>query len=164
LAIPLRESHTGLGMAKLVHSFMKVLCGESWKSKLVGICTDGARNMTGRVSGAGTHLAAGTFPGFFRACCAAHQLDLVIQDVMSALCDESFYTKLTALFGHLRWQQYLIVSMRSTCPTVASKRWLSLGRVCRWLANHRARLFEHFEEKNPSCKPLLSWWVVFHAK
>jgi hypothetical protein len=36
LAIPLRESHTGLGMAKLVHSFMKVLCGESWKSKLLG--------------------------------------------------------------------------------------------------------------------------------
>jgi hypothetical protein len=66
LAVLLREFHAGLGMAKLVHSFMKVLCGESWESKLVGVCTDGARNMTGRVSGAVNHLAAGTFPGLFR--------------------------------------------------------------------------------------------------
>jgi hypothetical protein len=40
---------------------------------------------------------------------------------------------------------------------------MSLGRVCRWLAKHRARLFEDFEENNPSCKPPLSWWVVLHA-
>jgi hypothetical protein len=32
LAIPLRESHTGLGMAKLVHSFMKVLCARAGKA------------------------------------------------------------------------------------------------------------------------------------
>jgi hypothetical protein len=114
LAIPLRESHTCLGMAKPVHSFTKVLCGESWKSKLFGICTDGAGNMTGRESGAVTHLASGAFPRFFRVWCAAHQLHLVIQDVMSALCDESIYTKLTALIGHLHRQQNLIVSMRST--------------------------------------------------
>jgi hypothetical protein len=119
--------------------------------------------MTGRVSGAVDHLAAGTFPAFFRVWCAAHQLNLVIQDAMSALCDETFYTKLTALIGHLRRQQNLIVSMRSTFPAVASTRWLSLGRVFRWIAKHRARLFEHFELKNPACKPPLSRWVVLHA-
>jgi hypothetical protein len=112
--------------------------------------------MMGRVSGAVTHLAAGTFPGLFRVWCASHLLDLENQDVMSALCDESFFTNLTALIGHLRRQQNLIVSMRITCPTVASTRWLSLGIVCRWLAKHRARLVEHFEEKNPSWKPPLS--------
>jgi hypothetical protein len=32
LAIPLRKSHTGLGMAKLVHSFMKVLCARAGKA------------------------------------------------------------------------------------------------------------------------------------
>jgi hypothetical protein len=73
------------------------------------------------------------------------------------------YTKLTALIGHLRRQQNLIVSIRSTCPAVASTRWLSLGRIFRWIAKHRARLFEHFELKNPACKPPLSWWVVLHA-
>jgi hypothetical protein len=39
-------------------------------NKLVGICTGGARNMTGRVTRAVAHLAAGTFPGFFRDWCA----------------------------------------------------------------------------------------------
>jgi hypothetical protein len=163
LAIPLREAHTGINMAELVHSFMTVLCGESWKDKLVGICTDGARNMTGRVNGAVTHLAAGTLPGFFRVWCAAHQLDLVIQDAMSALCDETFYSNLTALIGYLRRQQNLIASMRSTCPKVASTRWLSLGRVCSWLSKHRARLFEYFAEKKPSCEPPLSWWAMLLA-
>jgi hypothetical protein len=163
LAIPLREAHTGLCMAKAVHSLMTVMFGENWKEKLVGICPDRARNITGRVSDAVTHLAAGTLPGCFRVWCAALQLDLVIQNVMSALCDESFYTKLTALIGHLRRQHNLIASMRSTCSTVASTRWLSLGRVCRWLVNHRARLFEHFGEKNPPCEPPLSWRVVLLA-
>jgi hypothetical protein len=65
--------------------------------------------------------------------------------------------------GHFRRQQNLIVSMRSTCPTVASTRLLSLGRVFRWLAKHGARLFERFEEKNPSSKPPLSRWVVLYA-
>jgi hypothetical protein len=40
---------------------------------------------------------------------------------------------------------------------------MSLGRVCRWLVKHRARLFEHFGEKNPPCEPPLSWWVVLLA-
>jgi hypothetical protein len=163
LAIPLREAHTGLSMAKLVHALMIVLCGEIWKRKLVGICTNGARNMKGRLSGAVTHLAAGTLPGFFRVWCAAHQPDLVIQVLISALCDEMFYTKLTALIGHLRRQQNLIAAMRSTCPTVASTRWLSLGRVFRWLAKNRARLFEHFSKKRPSCEPPLSWRVILLA-
>ena len=36
LAIPLREAQTGLRMAKLVHMLMTILCGASWKIKLVG--------------------------------------------------------------------------------------------------------------------------------
>jgi hypothetical protein len=35
LAIPLREAHTGLCMAKAVHSLMTVIFGENWKEKLV---------------------------------------------------------------------------------------------------------------------------------
>jgi hypothetical protein len=58
LAIPLREAHTGLYMAKVVHSLTTVMLGENCKENLVGICTDGARNMTGLVNGAVTHLAA----------------------------------------------------------------------------------------------------------
>jgi hypothetical protein len=40
---------------------------------------------------------------------------------------------------------------------------ISLGRVCRWLVKHRARFFEHFGERKPTCEPPLSWWVVLLA-
>jgi hypothetical protein len=67
LAIPLREAHTGLSMAKLVAILVVVLCGESCKIKLIGKSTDGDRNMTGRLSGAVIHLVAGTISGFFES-------------------------------------------------------------------------------------------------
>jgi hypothetical protein len=70
-------------MANVVDALMIELCGREWKGKLIGIVTDGARNMTGRHSSAVTRLASGAFPGFYRIWCGAHQLDLVIQEVMS---------------------------------------------------------------------------------
>jgi hypothetical protein len=45
LAMPLRNAHTGIVMANLIERVMRALCGVSWKTKLVGIATDGARNM-----------------------------------------------------------------------------------------------------------------------
>jgi hypothetical protein len=91
----------------------------------------GAANLTGRLSGAVTLLTADRFPGIFRIWCGAHQLDLVIQNLMSHLCRDEFYTTLTGLIGHLRRQQNLIAEMSSTCPAVASTRWVSLGKVCK---------------------------------
>jgi hypothetical protein len=90
LSIPLRESHTGLQMAGVVDALMIDLCGCEWKGKLIGIATDGARNITGRHSCAVTRLAIGTLPGFYRIWCAAHQLDLVVQEVMSCLFEDTF--------------------------------------------------------------------------
>lgn len=61
-----------------------------WKDKLLSIATDGARNMTGRVAGAVTRLENVAHPGFFCVWCAAHQLDLVLQHLMSVLLQEEF--------------------------------------------------------------------------
>jgi hypothetical protein len=136
IAIPLRTSHTGSQMAQLVDKVMVELCGNDWKANLIGISTDGARNMTGKWRGAVTLLAEGTLPGFFRVWCAAHQLDLVVQDIMSSLCSETFYTCLTSLISHLRRQQKIVAEMKSTCPTVSSTRWSSLDLVCKWLSKN----------------------------
>jgi hypothetical protein len=43
LAVPLRVSHTGAEMAEFLSALLQVLCGEKWKRKFVGLCTDGAR-------------------------------------------------------------------------------------------------------------------------
>jgi hypothetical protein len=48
-------------MEGVVDALMIYLRGCEWKGKQIGIATDGARNMTGRHSGAVTRLAIGTF-------------------------------------------------------------------------------------------------------
>jgi hypothetical protein len=101
--------------------------------------------MTGRHSGAVTRFAEGTLPGFYRIWCAAHQLDLVIQSVISSRCEDTFYETLTGLISHLRRQQRLVAETKSTCPAVASTRWLSLGRVVKWLSKHSEAVIRHFD-------------------
>jgi hypothetical protein len=66
LAIPMYESHTGLAMANPVSNLLNAMCPVAWECKLVGISTDGADNMTGRVSGAMSRLASETLPGLYR--------------------------------------------------------------------------------------------------
>jgi hypothetical protein len=147
VAIPLRASHAGLKMAQIVEKAMLEVGGECWRENLVGIATEGARNMTERHSGAVTRLVEGTLPGFYRIWCAAHQLDLVIQSVIASLCEDTFYETVTGLISHLRRQQKLVAEMKSTCPTVASTRWLSLGHVEKWLSKHREAVIRHLDEK-----------------
>jgi hypothetical protein len=87
-------------MAQIVEKVMLEVGGECWRENLVGIATEGARNMTGRHSWEVTRLAEGTLPGFYRIWCAAHQLDLVIQSVISSLCEDTFFETLTGLICH----------------------------------------------------------------
>jgi hypothetical protein len=82
---------------------------------------------------------------------------------VSKLCDDKFYTVLTGPFGYLRRQQFLLASMKATCPTVASARWLSLARVTRWLFKHRLRVPEYLELMRPLCTPPSPWWVALIA-
>jgi hypothetical protein len=163
LGIPLQDAHTGIVMANLIEHVMRALCGVSWKTKLVSIATNGARNMTGRIKGAITRFSQGTLRGFYRVWCVAHQLDTTIQGVVSNLCGDTFYSQLKSLIGHLRRQQNLVSSMKSTCPTAASTRWLSLGRVARLLCKHQDRIIEHLAEKQHAFTPPKSWWVLLHS-
>jgi hypothetical protein len=130
------------------------------EGKLVGIATDGARNMTGRHSSPVTRLASGAFPGSYRIWCGAHQLDLVFQEVMSGLCEEAFYGTLTSCIIHLRRQQNFVSSMKTTCPKVASKRWLSVGRVCNSFGKHHDTIVDDFEAKAPPASANPMWWIM----
>jgi hypothetical protein len=60
LVIPLHGRNRGEAMAKIVGDLFSVLHGAAWKDKLVGACTDGARNMIGKVSEVVTRFAVGT--------------------------------------------------------------------------------------------------------
>jgi hypothetical protein len=55
-ALPMFDRHTGEVMYKMVAAFLNVMC-PVWTVRLLGISSDGARNMTGRVAGVITRLS-----------------------------------------------------------------------------------------------------------
>jgi hypothetical protein len=82
---------------------------------------------------------------------------------MSSLGEDTFYATSTAVIGHLRRQQKIVANRKSTFPNVATTRWLSLGRVTKWLSTHRDAVIRHLDEKTPACAPPPSWWVLLLA-
>ena len=159
LAIPMRERHTGEYQYDLIVRTLDVLAPD-WRHQLIGVSSDGASTMTGCIQGTVTRLGQEAHGNIFRIWCGAHQLDLVVKKAFNKLCDERFLGILTGVTGHLRRQQNLIADMKSSCPTFVSTRWISMGKVLKWLKLKRIRLSEHFESKKPACTPPLEWWIV----
>jgi hypothetical protein len=155
----MRERHTGEYQYNLVVSLLDVLA-PNWRHQLIGIATDGASTMTGCIKGTCTRLSNECHSRIFRIWCGAHQLDLVMKRAFNKLCNEKFLDTLTSVTGHLRRQQNLIADMKSTCPTFVTTRWLSMGKLLKWLIDKRVRLMQHFNEKKPACTPSIDWWIV----
>lgn len=163
IALPMFERHTGDYMFELFERLFNVL-DPSWKNKVLGVTTDGAKNMTGRHRGAVTRIQNAVLPyGFYRIWCALHQLDVVIQKcVLEYFCDD-FYSTLTGLIGYLRRQQNLVQAMKKKCPKVADTRWLSLGRVCNWFCENKLDVCQYLNVKKPTCTPKSQWWLYLAA-
>ena len=162
VAIPMRESHTGDYMFRLVADFLNALC-PSWKAKLIGVSSDGASNMTGHISGVVSRLHKVCLPGCYRVWCAAHQMDLAVQKVFKKLCNDSFINTLLGITGRLRRQQNLILEMKAKCPRFIDTRWLSMEKFLVWFVKKRPRLIEYFDEKKPSCMPNPAFWIMVHV-
>ena len=116
--------------------------------------------MTGCVQGTCTRLSNKCHGNIFRVWCGAHQLDLVVKKAFNQLMSDKFLNTLTGVTGHLRRQQNLIQDMKSACPTYTTTRWISMGKVLKWVKANRVRLLVHFSEKKPACTPLMEWWLV----
>jgi hypothetical protein len=159
LAIPMRKRHTDEYMFDLVVSILGVVAPK-WRYQLIGIATDGASSMTGSISGTCTRLARECHASIFRIWCGAHQLDLVMKKAFAKLCNERFLNTVTSMTGHLRRQANLITEMKSMCPTFASTRWISKGKVLKWMKDNRLRLQQHFFQKNPTCTPPRDFWII----
>jgi hypothetical protein len=133
--------------------------------RIIPAYTDGARSMTGGSRGLATRIQRICSRGIIRVWCGLHQLDLVMQIIFCAACDETFYAALTNVIGHLRRQQTFIAEMRGTCPLVAITRWMSMANVSTWLteSSHRARIIRHLDTRSASWKPSICWWITLHA-
>lgn len=159
MALPLFERKTAATQFDAASKALDVV-DPDWRTKIVSIGTDGERTMTGRISGVQTRFEQAAKFEVRRIWCGLHQLDLAVQKEYNALHDDSFVNTFTGLIAYLRRQQNLQTEMKTTCPKFVSTRWLSMKRVTMWLANHRVRVVSYLEEKQPSCAPSLSWWIL----
>ncbi len=78
------DRHTDEVMFNMVNKFLTMLC-PNWRIRLIGLASDGARNMTSRVAGIVTRLDATMHDDCLltRIWCGAHQLDLVMEHIMN---------------------------------------------------------------------------------
>jgi hypothetical protein len=122
--LPMFDRHTGDIMSTMVNKFLTMLCPD-WTIRLLGLTSDGACNMTGWVAGVVTRLDVAMHSDYslIRIWCGAHQLDLVMEDIMN-----------------------MIAEMQTTCPRVVN-RWLSTEKVISWFKIHRPQLLTHIESK-----------------
>ncbi|EGZ27922.1 hypothetical protein PHYSODRAFT_293597 [Phytophthora sojae] len=151
LAIPLYERHTALNIFAVVVELLDALVPR-WRYQLLGVATDGAATMVGCVNGVATRLEKEAKHMIVRVWCGLHKLDLKMQLVFEQALNETYLTKVTDLIGFLRRQQNLVADMQTTCPKVASTRWLSMYAVADFLS-----------EKEAECSPNLVWWIFLFA-
>ncbi len=77
--------------------------------------------------------------------------------------NEKFVHVIQGITGHLRRQKKLIQKMKATCPRFINSRWLSMGRLLNWLISKRRDVQQHFQEKDPPCRPPNEWWIEVYA-
>lgn len=162
LAIPLYERHTAINIFNVVETFLDTIV-PSWRTKVLGVATDGAATMVGNVGGLVTLMEAQVQYPIVRVWCGLHQLDLKMQIIFQSALNDSYLGTLTALIGYLRRQQNLISDMKSKCPKVASTRWLSMFKVADWLCRHGFEVRTYVEDRGMEGKPNLVWWIFLHA-
>jgi hypothetical protein len=91
-AIPMHERHTGEVMCVVLCKFISILCPR-WQVSMLGVALDGARNMTGRAAGVVTRLQNCMHKDcpLLRVWCGAHQLDLVMEHIMTSVVGDVFF-------------------------------------------------------------------------
>jgi hypothetical protein len=162
-ALPMHDRHTGQVMFDMLCRFLCVLCPK-WQVSMLGVASDGARNMTGRAAGVVTRLQNYMHDNcpLFRIWCGAHQLDLVMEHVMTEVVGNSFFNVMLKFISHLSRQQKLVADMGTTCPRVVN-RWLSTYKVTNWFKTYRIDLLRYINEAHPTSAPPQLWWVYLVA-
>lgn len=153
LLIPIHEGYTGEHIFDALCKALMSLVGEGWKSKLIGIATDGAANLIGKLSAAVTRFRNVCEGGWYCALCRAVQLALKVQTVFEEHVKESIQDPHYRLISNFHRQTNLISDMCSKYPTVFSTRWLALGNVCHCIVQHLTKLCQYFDFKKPAQCP-----------
>ena len=155
IAAPMPEQHTGNNMFQLASKLLDNLC-PSWRSKIIGVTTDGASNMVGRYVGVATQIQNASLPGFYRVWCAAHQLDLIVQARLKQMYHEQFIHHVQSVSSFLKRRGDFHRNCPGEIPGFVETRLLSMGKVLKLLTNNRVAIVAYDVRAN---KPPPDWWI-----
>jgi hypothetical protein len=163
MAAPMFERHTAVNIFKLTVKILNALC-PSWRMKVIGIASDGANVMTGRIGGVVTLLEKEIQFPVHRTWCLLHQVDLVAKAHLNGLFDGEFMSSVNKIACSLRKQETLIREMGGVkCPKLTT-RWLAMGSWTKWQLQHSESLIAFFSTRLPSQVVPPEWyWPVVAA-
>jgi hypothetical protein len=107
-----------------------------WRSKVVGVSTDGARAMTGWSAGLASRILEIALDLCLRVWCLINQFSLSIKTAGKAMVKDGgigFIGHVSSLAGTLRRQIALVEAMGGKCDCFIKVRWGSLCTVVAWL-------------------------------
>jgi hypothetical protein len=84
VALPMFERHSAMNIFNLIAKFMDTLYSK-WRSKLIGVSTDGENTMTGHHAGVVTRLVACADNNVLQIWCALHQINIVVKAAVEAI-------------------------------------------------------------------------------
>ncbi|RHY39496.1 hypothetical protein DYB30_013534 [Aphanomyces astaci] len=139
VAIPMFDRHTAEIIFNMLIKFLDAL-SPPWRTKLIGMSSDGESTMTGRHRGLVTRIVATAENPVLRVWCAPHQIDMIVKQVADQ-------------------QANLITRMNVKCPQ-QTNRWSHLGRLLTFLKSHRRQLMEYCVENRPDNASTYEWWLM----
>ncbi len=162
IILPFAGRHTGLATFEMFEKLFDVVY-PLWKDKLISCFTDGATNMTWRLSGVVTRIQNVVKPNFMRVWCLLHQIDIIMQKVYKrAGCN--FYKTLTSIISFLRRPKNLVEEMQAICSNLSATRWAFMLRVARFLVEKRSEIVTYFAETEPFDRfdqlPTPAFWIL----
>jgi len=162
ITFPFAGRHTGQATFEMFEKLFDVVC-PLWKDKLIGCSTDGAANMTGRLSRVVTRIQNIVKPNFMRMWCLLHQIDIIMQKVYKRVgCN--FYKMFTSIISFLKRQKNLVEEMQAICPNLSAIRWVSMSCVVRFMVQKRSKIVTYFAEMEPSDRfdqlPTPAFWIL----
>ena len=159
LAIPMFEKHTAVNQFNIIVKVLDVMCA-TWRQKVIGLGSDGANVMTGRLGGVVTLLGKQIDFEVHRTWCLLHQVDRVAKAALSSLFEGEFMVLVNKISTSLRKQDTLIREMGTTCPKMTT-RWLAMGSWTKWILANRDRLVTFFNSRSQTQTVPTDWfWPV----
>lgn len=128
LSIPLFENKRAETITKLILSLLTEL-DNAWRTKLLGITTDGENLMLGHINGVQKKIADEAEEELIHNWCLLHQIDLVMKKAYQVFADKfsgiHFIDQLKSLVTHLR-QTNNAIMLKWKCPRFVETRWSGL--------------------------------------